>query len=156
MPSVTMTYAELAARLGRTEPAAKSLAKRKRWRRSIGNDGLARITVDEDELAGMADPDRRGIGRPPANSVRTSVTEPGSNPDCGEIELGSNPVHKLQARLAVVEALAGERLASLDRERERADRLAAEVTDLVRQLARAAEDATAREREHQGQLVEDE
>src|SRR3712207_871959 len=80
MPSVTMTYAELAARLGRTESATKSLAKRKRWRRSVGNDGLARITVDEDELAGMADPDRRGIGRPPANSVRSSVTEPGSNP----------------------------------------------------------------------------
>ena len=40
------------------------------------------------------------------------------------------------------------RLASLDRERDRADRLAAEVTDLARQLARLVEEATAREREH--------
>ncbi len=67
-----LTYAELAERIGRSEPAAKSLAKRKRWRRSIGNDGLTRITIDEPELDELADPERRGVGRPPANSNRAT------------------------------------------------------------------------------------
>ena len=98
MPSVVLTYAELAARIGRSEIAAKSLAKRKRWKRSTGNDGLARITVDEADLADMANPDRRGIGRPPANATWTKATEP-----------RSNPVHELQAKLAVAQALAAER-----------------------------------------------
>ena len=98
MPSVVLTYAELAARIGRSELAAKSLAKRKRWKRSTGNDGLARITVDETDLADIANPDRRGIGRPPANATWTKATEP-----------RSNPVHELQAKLAVAQALAAER-----------------------------------------------
>jgi hypothetical protein len=98
MPSITLTYADLAARLGRSEDAAKSLAKRKRWKRSTGNDGLARITIDEADLADMSNPDRRGIGRPPANATWNKSAE-----------RGSNPVHDLQAKLAVAQALAAER-----------------------------------------------
>src|SRR3954447_22402754 len=49
MPTVSLTYPELATRLGRSEDAVKSLVKRKRWRRSIGNDGLARVTLDDAE-----------------------------------------------------------------------------------------------------------
>lgn len=41
-----MTYAELAEFLGRSEEAARQLAKRRRWRRSISNeDGKARVAV---------------------------------------------------------------------------------------------------------------
>lgn len=149
-----LTYAELAARIGRSEPAAKSLAKRKRWRRSIGNDGLTRITIDEPELVELADPDRRSVGRPPANSSRASQSEPLPEPPS---EPGSNPVQtaiaELQARLAVAEALAEERNGALTTERERAERLAAEVADLARHLARVVEDAAGREREMQGRLV---
>jgi hypothetical protein len=108
MPSITLTYADLAARLGRSEDAAKSLAKRKRWKRSTGNDGLARITIDEGDLADMANPDRRGIGRPPANATWTK-----------SVERGSNPVHDLQAKLAVAEALAAERARQLGLIRDR-------------------------------------
>src|ERR687886_625117 len=103
--SLTLTYAELAVRLGRSEAGAKSLAKRKRWRRSVGNDGLARVTIDESELVEMTDPDRRGVGRPPANSTRAKAAEPGSNSVRSAIEPGPNPVHELRARLAVAEAI---------------------------------------------------
>jgi hypothetical protein len=109
MPSVTLTYADLAARIGRSEDAVKSLVKRKRWRRSVGNDGLARVTLDESELTDMSNPDRRGVGRPPANSTRAKATEP-----------RSNPLHELQARLAVAEAMAAERLGELETARQHA------------------------------------
>lgn len=118
--SVTLTYAELATRLGRSEEAVKSLVKRKRWRRSVGNDGLARITLDESELGDLSNPDRRAVGRPPANSSRSKGGEPRSNQ-------APNPVHELQARLAAAEALAGERKEVLERERERGDALARDL-----------------------------
>ncbi len=118
--SVTLTYAELAARLGRSEEAVKSLVKRKRWRRSVGNDGLARVTLDESEIDTLSDPDRRAIGRPPANSTRSKGGEPRSIPT-------PNPVHELQARLAAAEALAAERKEVLERERDRGDALARDL-----------------------------
>jgi hypothetical protein len=41
----SVTFAELATRLGITVPSAKNLVRRKRWPRHAGNDGLTRITV---------------------------------------------------------------------------------------------------------------
>jgi hypothetical protein len=147
MPSVTLTYAELAVRLGRSEDATKSLAKRKRWKRSTGNDGLARITIDEADLADMANPDRRGVGRPPANSTRAKTVEPRSDLDRGP------SISVLQTRIAELEAWAGNLRSDVERERgerlqerDRADRLANEVADLARRLADTVEEATARER----------
>ena len=142
-----LTYAELAERIGRSEPAAKSLAKRKRWRRSIGNDGLTRITIDEPELDELADPDRRSVGRPPANSNRASLTsEPSSI-------LVQTALVDLQAKLAVAEALAGERKDALDVERAKAEHLVGEVADLARQLARITEEASNRERDLQSRVA---
>lgn len=129
--SVTLTYAELAVRIGRSEPAAKSLAKRKRWRRSVGNDGLSRITLDQAELDELADPDRHGIGRPPANSTRAHQAEPSSNPV-------QSMIADLQAKLAVAEALAMERKEALDFERERANSLGTELV-AIRELAAAVD-----------------
>ena len=141
--ALLLTYAELADRIGRSEPAAKSLAKRKRWRRSVGNDGLTRITIDEPELVELADPDRRGVGRPPANSSRAAQSGPPPEP-------GSNPVQTiiadLQARLAVAEALAEERKGAVAVEQDKAERLVGEVADLARQLARVVGEAGDREK----------
>lgn len=145
--SLHLTYAELAERIGRSEPAAKSLAKRKRWRRSIGNDGLTRITIDEPELDELADPDRRGVGRPPANSNRApSPSEPSSIPV-------QTAIADLQAKLAVAEALAAERKGTLDVERARAEHLVGEVADLARQLARITDEASSRERDLQSRVA---
>jgi hypothetical protein len=41
----SVTFAELATRLGITVPSAKNLVRRKRWSRHAGNNGLTRITV---------------------------------------------------------------------------------------------------------------
>ncbi len=124
----TLTYAELALRLSRSEDAAKSLAKRKRWRRTVGNDGLARVVIEDiDELLNLADPDRRGIGRPPANANRAKPAEP-----------RSNPVHEFQAKLAVAEALSIERKEAFDREVERGAALSRELTE-ARMLAATVE-----------------
>ncbi len=126
--AVSLTYAELAARLGRSEAAAKSLAKRKSWRRTVGNDGLARIVVDDQEqLSDLANPNRRGIGRPPANSARAREVEP-----------RPNPVHELLAKLAVAEALSIDRKAALDEANDRAVGLARELEG-ARVLAAAVE-----------------
>ena len=70
-----MTYDALASALGKTPDAARQLVKRKRWRRTIGNDGKARITVPDDELQPDASPRRIPDGPPtphltPAAKVR--------------------------------------------------------------------------------------
>jgi hypothetical protein len=46
----TFTYAGLAERLGCTAEAARALSKRKRWSRTVGNDGKARVQVDLEEV----------------------------------------------------------------------------------------------------------
>ena len=45
-----MTYAEMATAMGIGIESAKNLARRKRWGRQRGNDGLARINVPVDAL----------------------------------------------------------------------------------------------------------
>jgi hypothetical protein len=46
----TSTYAAIAERLGCSPEAARALAKRKRWHRTVGNDGKARVQIDLDEV----------------------------------------------------------------------------------------------------------
>ena len=44
----SVTYAELATRLGITVPSAKNLCRRKKWARAPGNDGATRINIPKD------------------------------------------------------------------------------------------------------------
>jgi hypothetical protein len=44
-----VTYAELAELMGCPSGAARARAVRRRWRRQIGNDGLARVLVPDGE-----------------------------------------------------------------------------------------------------------
>ena len=46
-----LTYQEAGDRLGVSPEAARAKAARRRWRRQIGNDGLARVRIPEDERA---------------------------------------------------------------------------------------------------------
>jgi hypothetical protein len=50
MSERVMTYDELAIALRRTPEAVRQLVKRRRWRRSVGNDGKARIAVPIENL----------------------------------------------------------------------------------------------------------
>jgi hypothetical protein len=56
----SLTYQELGDRLGINAEAARAIARRRRWPTMRGNDGRARISVEEAELA--------------AESVRTPAT----------------------------------------------------------------------------------
>lgn len=50
MPTVVMTYQQIAERLGISVDGARMKAKRQGWPKTKGNDGAMRITVDESEL----------------------------------------------------------------------------------------------------------
>jgi hypothetical protein len=50
MTTLRLTYEELAERVGRSPEGARMLARRRRWRVEKGNDGKARVVVDEAEL----------------------------------------------------------------------------------------------------------
>jgi transposase-like protein len=43
--TISVTFAELAMKLGLTVPSTKNLVRRKKWSRHAGNDGLTRIIV---------------------------------------------------------------------------------------------------------------
>lgn len=50
MSTVSLTYAELAQRLGISVDGARMKVKRHRWPKAKGNDGTIRVTVEEAEL----------------------------------------------------------------------------------------------------------
>jgi hypothetical protein len=97
----TLTYAALAQRLGCSPEAARALAKRRRWLRSVGNDGKARVQCDLDE-----------VNRPPAvHRVPELLAQ----------------VEALRDELAKAERSAAGHRADFERERERGDRLITEL-----------------------------
>jgi hypothetical protein len=118
----TLTYAELGARLAISSMAARSLAKRQRLPRSFTNDGKALVSVD---LAELRHSPRAGGRREAGNAVHTAK------------------IAAMQAEIARLEAMAARYLDDFERERERADRLAIELSQANAE-ADAARDTTAR------------
>jgi hypothetical protein len=57
MDERTFTYDELATALGKSHEATRAMCIRKRWRRTIGNDGKARITVPIEAVEAHRTPD---------------------------------------------------------------------------------------------------
>lgn len=55
MGTITLTYRELAERLGIKPESARKTAQRKRWNRTAGNDGTVRIHVPVEELRSPRD-----------------------------------------------------------------------------------------------------
>lgn len=102
----TFTYAGLAERLGCTAEAARALSKRKRWARTVGNDGKARVQVDLGE-----------VNRPAAVHRAPELLA---------------QIQTLRDELAKAERTAAGHRADFERERDRCDRLAA---DLMRMTA---------------------
>ena len=97
----TLSYAALAQRLGCSPEAARALAKRKRWLRSVGNDGKARVQCDLDE-----------VNRPPVvHRVPELLAQ----------------VEALRDELAKAERSAAGHRADFERERDRGDRLMTEL-----------------------------
>jgi hypothetical protein len=115
MPVEMLTYGALAARLDISLEAARSLAKRLRLPRSLSSDGKAHVTVDVDEIM---------------HNRRFSIA-------------GKMKIEALQAEIARLETNAAMHRADFERERDRAERLAAELVKLAAETM-AAKEATAR------------
>ena len=61
----SLTYADLADRLGTTQEAARSLVRRLRLPRQTGNDGKVRINIDLAEIQYKPQPARTPSGHQP-------------------------------------------------------------------------------------------
>jgi hypothetical protein len=123
MPTETLTYAALGARLGISVAAARSLAKRLGLSRSLSDNGRALVDVDLAEI--------RFTPRPRA-----------SHPGNDGARLAAKIV-VLQAEIARLEATAAGHRADFERERERADRLMVEFLQANAE-AMAAREARAK------------
>ena len=118
----TLTYAELGARLAISSMAARSLAKRQRLPRSFSDDGKALVSVDLAEIR---------------HSPRAS-----SRRKAGNAALAAK-IAAMQAEIARLEAVAARHLDDFEHERERADRLAVELSQANAET-NAARETTAR------------
>jgi hypothetical protein len=95
MTTLRMTYEELGERIGRSPEGARMLARRRRWRVEKGNDGKARVVVDEADL--VVRPTGRPTGQPPGHDQEPPP------PTTGEIEVLRAQVLALTERAAKAE-----------------------------------------------------
>jgi hypothetical protein len=123
----SLTYADLAELLGITAESANRLARRRRWPRTMGNDGRVRVTVPEGVLVRADSP-----------PVSPGDGAPDSPPD--------NPVHALIARL---EADLIEARTRAEAAEARIERVATEFA--ARDAAHAAQFAAERDRADRAQ-----
>jgi hypothetical protein len=124
-----LTYAELAERLGVTAEAARALAKRLRLQRQRGNDGKARVVVDLAEVQHKAMPARPPAGDHPVAALKARI-------EALQAELAA-----MEEENATLRAVADERREDFVRERDRADKLMAELLRATSDLMSAKESA---------------
>jgi hypothetical protein len=112
----SLTYVDLADRLGTSQEAARSFVRRLRLPRQSGNDGKVRINIDLAEIQYKPLPAR----------------SPGGHR--ADIDALNARIHALQAEIAnleaensTIQATAADHRADFERERDRSDSLMAEV-----------------------------
>jgi hypothetical protein len=120
MTTLRLTYDELAERLGKSAEGARMLARRRHWRIERGNDGKARVVVDEADLVA------RPTGRPPGHLT----SRPDADHPDGEL------VSELRKRIQTLEY---EREALI----EAGDRLSDELLATAQRAARAEGEVAA-------------
>ncbi|MDX0599609.1 hypothetical protein GOD17_31675 [Sinorhizobium medicae] len=116
----SLTYAELAARLGVKPESARRLAQRRKWQRTIGNDGAARVFVPIDALPSPATSSVTSP-RDTDNAENSAATD--THDDAGDVTR-DNPaaVAVLEAQIEGLKALlAAEARRAEAAERERDD-----------------------------------
>jgi len=118
-----LTYDALGARLNISPVAARSLARRLRLPRSLSDDGKALVSVDLAEIH--------------------HTPQPPGRRQTGNVALLTAQVEALRADNLQLEAMSAGHRADFERERERADRLMAELLQATAE-ATAAREAAAR------------
>lgn len=74
MDTISLTYRELAERLGVKPESARKMVRRKRWQRGSGNDGAVRIAVPVDVLPQSRDDAPDSLRDSPSPYVRELET----------------------------------------------------------------------------------
>ena len=116
----SLTYADLAGRLGTSHEAARSLVRRLRLPRQMGNDGTVRVNVDLAEIQYKPLPQRSPRGhREDFEALKAQV------------ERLQALVTKLETEKSSIEAIAVGHRADFERERERSDKLMTDTMTLV-------------------------
>ena len=118
-----LTYGALGARLNISPVAARSLARRLRLPRSLSEDGKALVTVDLAEI--------RHTPHPPSSRQAADVAQ------------WTTMVAALHVEIAQLEASAAGHRADFEHERERADRLMAELKQATAEAAARLEGEVA-------------
>jgi hypothetical protein len=121
MDERTFTYDELAMALGKSHEATRAMCIRKRWRRTIGNDGKARITVPVEAVEAYRTPDIPRAPTPPY---------PEHSPDVLQ-DTSAEPNADARTLIAVLQDRIGElqgRVTSIDTELKEARGTIAELT----------------------------
>ena len=108
----SLTYADLAGRLGTSREAARSLVRRLRLPRQTANDGTVRVNVDLTDIQYKPLPRRsQGGHRADFDALKA------------QIEQLQAEIVKLETENASIEATAAGHRADFERERERSDKL---------------------------------
>ena len=151
-----LTYADLSARLKISREAARSLARRRRLPRSRSDDGKALVSVDLSALRYTPRP-RKGRRADPVDAAMAKIeaVEPfpfrrsrnGALDSCSDAFSSREPaptslenaleINALKAEVARLEEVAAAYRAVFERERERADRLAVELTQAAAETTAA-------------------
>jgi chromosome segregation ATPase len=118
-----LTYSALGARLNISPVAARSLARRLRLPRSLSDDGKALVSVDLAEIK--------------------HTPQPSGRRQAADVAQWTTMVAALHVEIAQLEASAAGHRADFEHERERADRLMAELLQATAE-ATAAREAAAR------------
>jgi hypothetical protein len=128
----SLTYADLADRLGTTQEAARSLVRRLRLPRQTGNDGKVRINIDLAEIQY-----KPMSGRSPAGHQADIETLK------AQIAALQVELTELEAENGTIRASAAGHRADFERERDRSDSLMAEALKLSA-VAMSARETAAR------------
>jgi hypothetical protein len=126
MSTESLTYADLADRLGTTQEAARSFVRRLRLPRMKGNDGKARVNVDLNDFQYKPMPTRKRDGHR-ADTVEALQAE----------------LARIEVEKRCLEATAAGHRADFERERDRADNALAEASKMAA-LAMTARETAAR------------
>ena len=128
----SLTYIDLADRLGTTPEAARSLVRRLRLPRYAGNDGKVRVNVDLSDIQYKRLPTRSPGGH------RADIDALNARIEMLQAELA-----RLEVENRCIQASAAGHRADFERERDRSDTIMAEALRLTK-VAMAARETTAR------------
>jgi hypothetical protein len=135
----SLTYEELAGRLGTSAEAARSLVRRLRLPRKPGNDGKARVTIDLTE-----------IQYTPLRTRQPSDHRADIDGLTARVEELQGEVAALEVEKQCLEATAAGHRADFEHERERCDALMSETLKLTGMAMTAREKAARLEGELSG------